>query len=187
MPLLEIAHPAIHIDLRYASANNFTGKVIYDKAVALLHKEAHAALMRAADLAAAQGLGLRVYDAYRPVEAQWRLWEAVPDPMYVADPRVGSMHARGVAVDLTLTDGAGQAMDMGTGFDDLVPQSWHGRTDIAAAAQVHRTWLLGIMALAGWVHHPREWWHYNLPDPTRFAPISGQDGAAMLMHGKALV
>ena len=71
MPLLEITHPAIQIDLRYASANNFTGKVIYDKAVALLHKEAHAALMRAADLAAAQGLGLLVYDAYRPVAAQW--------------------------------------------------------------------------------------------------------------------
>ena len=178
MPLLEITHPAIQIDLRYASANNFTGKVIYDKAVALLHKEAHAALMRAADLAAAQGLGLLVYDAYRPVAAQWRLWEAVPDPMYVADPRVGSMHARGVAVDLNLTGPDGLALDMGTGFDDLVPQSWHGRVDIAPQAQHHRALLLGLMALAGWVYHPREWWHYNLPDPTRFAPIHETLGAA---------
>ena len=182
MPLLEISHPAVQIDLRYASANNFTGKVIYDKALPLLHKDAHAALMRAADLAAAQGLGLLVYDAYRPVEAQWRLWEAVPDPMYVADPRVGSMHARGVAVDLTLTGPDGRALDMGTGFDELIPQSWHGRVDLSAQAQHHRALLLGLMALAGWVHHPREWWHYNLPDPTRFAPVTSNEGAAMHLH-----
>lgn len=179
MHLLEIAHPAIRFDLRYATANNFTGRVIYDHAVPLLRREAHAALLRAADLAAAQNLGLLVYDAYRPVEAQWRLWEAVPNPMYVADPRIGSMHARGVAVDLTLTDRSGQALDMGTGFDDLVPQSWHGCTDIDIPAQRHRLWLLGLMALAGWVHHPREWWHYNLPYPTRFDPVVSEPGLVM--------
>jgi D-alanyl-D-alanine dipeptidase len=183
MPLLAIAHPAITLDLRYATADNFTGQVIYDKAVALLHPDAHAALMRAADLAQAQGLGLRVFDAYRPLAAQWRLWQAVPDPNYVADPRVGSMHARGVAVDLTLTDAQGQALDMGTPFDTLNPLSWHGCTDVPPEAQANRARLAGLMAISAWVHHPREWWHYNLMDPKRYPPIEDATMTALLMGG----
>jgi hypothetical protein len=117
MPLREITHPAIDVDLRYATPDNFTGKTIYDHAVAYLHLDALAALTRAAELAAAQGLRLRVLDAYRPSAAQWRLWAALPDPRFVADPRLGSMHTRGVAVDLTLCDENGEPLDMGTAFD----------------------------------------------------------------------
>ena len=102
MALQEIALPHVDIDLIYATPANITGRTIYTNMVCLLHADAAAALRAAADLAAAQGCRLRVYDAFRPVEAQWRLWEAFPDPEFVADPREGSNHARGVAVDLTL-------------------------------------------------------------------------------------
>ena len=144
-------------------------------------QDALAALVRAAELAAAQGLRLRVLDAYRPSAAQWRLWEALPDPRFVADPRMGSMHTRGVAVDLTLCDASGVPLDMGTAFDEMTEQSFHGATNIALNAQRNRCLLLGLMTLAGWTHHPYEWWHYNLPDPTRYSPLSdGAEGSFLM-------
>ena len=181
MPLREISHPAIDVDLRYATPDNFTGRTIYDHAVAYLHQDALAALVQAAALATAQGLRLRVLDAYRPSAAQWRLWAALPDPRFVADPRTGSMHTRGVAVDLTLCDGQGVPLDMGTAFDEMTEQSFHGCVDIPLHAQRNRRQLLDLMTLAGWTHHPYEWWHYNLPDPTRYAPLSdGAEGSYLM-------
>jgi D-alanyl-D-alanine dipeptidase len=176
-----ISHPAIDIDLRYATADNLTQRRIYDRPVALLRPEAQRALVAAAGLAAAQGLRLRVYDAYRPVAAQWRLWEALPDPVFVADPRIGSVHCRGVAVDLTLTTPDGVALDMGTAFDDMTPQSAHARTDIPVEAQRHRALLLGLMTASGWSHIASEWWHYNLPDWERHAPLSDDREGRLLM------
>ena len=132
MALLEIALPHVDIDLIYATPANITGRTIYTNMVCLLHADAAAALRVAAELAAAQGCRLRVYDAFRPVEAQWRLWEAFPDPEFIADPREGSNHARGVAVDLTLADADGAPLDMGTPFDDMTALSHHGNTSIPA-------------------------------------------------------
>jgi D-alanyl-D-alanine dipeptidase len=181
MPLKEITHPAIDVDLRYASANNFTGQIIYQHAVAYLHQDAMAALERAADLAAAQNLRLRVLDAYRPLAAQWRLWQALPDPRFVADPRVGSIHTRGVAVDLTLCSGQGEPLDMGTAFDEMTEQSFHADTTISAQAQAHRCCLLGLMTLAGWSHHPYEWWHYNLVGAASYPALSDGSEGMFLM------
>lgn len=182
MPLQEICHPGVDIDLRYATSDNLTGQVIYHHAIAFLHKDAMLALARAADLAQAQGLRLRVLDAYRPSVAQWRLWAALPDPRFVADPRVGSMHTRGVAVDLTLCHADGTPLDMGTAFDEMTDHSFHGCTAISAQAQHNRLQLLALMTAAGWEHHPYEWWHYNLPEPTRYPPLSDDalEGVALL-------
>lgn len=181
MPLDLIAHPQIDIDLRYATADNLTGQPIYQRAVALLHPDALQALQRAAALAAAQDLRLRVFDAYRPTAAQWKLWQVLPDANYVADPRQGSIHARGVAVDLTLTSAAGVPLDMGTAFDDMTVQSGHGRTDVPVPAQRHRLLLAGLMALSGFVHNDFEWWHYNLPDWQRYPALSDADEGHRLM------
>lgn len=184
MPLKEIAHPAIDIDLRYATADNITGSPIYNHAMAFLHKDALALLVRAAELAAAQGFRLRVLDAYRPAAAQWRLWRALPNPKFVADPRIGSMHTRAVAVDLTLCAANGVPLDMGTEFDEMTPQSGHARCDIAPQAQRNRCLLLGIMTGAGWDHHPHEWWHYNLPEPTRYPKLSDKVEGEFLMDSR---
>lgn len=179
--LRDISHPAIDIDLLYAGPDNFTGRPIYDRAVALLHEDAAAALFRAAELAAALALRLKIYDAYRPAAAQRRLWAFRPDPEFVADPARGSDHTRGVAVDLTLADAAGSPLGMGTGFDAAVPQSHHGRADIPAAALLNRSLLLGIMAAAGFRHNPREWWHYSLPDAAAYPLLPDGECAGGMM------
>lgn len=176
--LVPIAPPSldVDIDLRYATPDNLAGVAIYRKPVCLLAPEAARALARAADLARGIGCRLRVYDAFRPVEAQWRLWEAMPDPAYIADPRLGSNHSRGVAVDLTLAGADGRPLDMGTGFDEMTERSHHGRSDLPADAQRHRALLLGVMVAAGWVPYAMEWWHYELPGAARFPLLT--DGAA---------
>ncbi len=181
--LQTVAHPAIDVDLVYATAANLTGRPIYRRPVALLHADALAALQLAADLACALGLRLHLFDAFRPRAAQQALWDVLPDPTFVADPRVGSTHTRGVAVDLTLADTHGRPLDMGTGFDDMTLQSFHGDTSIAPAAQRHRLQLLGLMTLAGWAHHPQEWWHYNLPEPQRYPLIDDQAPEARQLMG----
>src|SRR5215470_5551018 len=104
MTLVPIAPPEhdVVLDIVYATAANFTGAPIYTRAAAYLHPDAVAALQRAIALARAVGLKLKIYDAFRPTEAQWKMWNHTPDPEFLADPRRGSPHSRGVAVDLTL-------------------------------------------------------------------------------------
>jgi len=174
MTLTEIAPPDfdVDLDLRYATADNLTGAPIYRRPLCLLHPDAAARLSRAAALARGVGCRLRVFDAFRPVEAQWRLWRALPDPVFIADPRVGSCHSRAVAVDLTLDGADGRPLDMGTGFDDMTPLSHHGRTELPVAVQRNRALLLGVMAAAGWDHYPYEWWHYQVPDAGRYPLLS---------------
>lgn len=151
------------LDLVYATANNITGVPIYQRPICLLHRDAAHALHTASALARQAGLRLKIFDAFRPHEAQVMLWNSASDKAYVADPALGSNHTRGVAVDLTLVDAQGHELDMGTGFDDMTVQSHHFRTDISAQAQANRLQLLDIMEQAGFEHIPHEWWHYALP------------------------
>ena len=164
MPLVEIlpGRSGLRIDLAYARSDNVTGRAIYARARCLLHPQAAALLDRAAELARPHGLGLKIFDAYRPPEAQWVLWNAFPDPEFVADPRRGSPHSRGAAVDLTLVDSAGCELEMGTPFDDFTPASHHGSLAVPAQAQRNRALLLGLMTAAGWDFYRNEWWHYQL-------------------------
>jgi D-alanyl-D-alanine dipeptidase len=173
MSLVRISPPAFDVALMlaYATADNFTGRPVYSRAQAWLHEDAARCLRRAIALAAQQGLRLTIFDAFRPQEAQWILWNHTPDPEFLADPRRGSPHSRGVAVDLTLQDGAGLALDMGTGFDAFTPLSHHGNTDISAEAQRNRHLLLGLMTTAGWDFYRNEWWHYQLFDAQNRYPL----------------
>lgn len=168
------------IDMMYASHRNFTGKVVYGFHGCFLHPQAEAALRKA--VAAAQGFGftLRIFDAYRPQKAQEALWAHLPDPHYVADPAVGSNHTRGVALDLTLLDGRGEALDMGTPVDTMTPASHHFYPALPAEVMLNRMHLLAIMLEAGFVHHPYEWWHYQLADAHSFELIGDEAFAASL-------
>ncbi|MBX6370139.1 MAG: D-alanyl-D-alanine dipeptidase [Rhodospirillales bacterium] len=173
MDLVEIT-PSSHgvqLDIVYATARNVTGKPVYARPAAWLHKDAAEKLARAAELARRLGLELRIFDAFRPTEAQWVFWNHVPDPEFFADPRKGSPHSRGVAVDLTLVRD-GEPLDMGTEFDALTPLSHHGAGGIPAAAQANRYTLLGIMSAAGWDFYMNEWWHYQLFQPRRYPLLS---------------
>ena len=155
----------ISLDLRYATANNLGGVPIYRRAVALLRPEARDRLLAAAGRAAAVGLRLKLFDAFRPLDAQWAFWRVLPDPRFVADPSgEAGMHPRGVAVDLTLTDAVnGAELPMGTGFDEMTLRSAHDAMDLDPEAIRNRALLLGIMAATGWEHIASEWWHYQLP------------------------
>ena len=176
-PLVQITEQnhQVLIDLMYAGENNFTGQVIYDHPLCFLHPQAEAGLRQA--IAAARGFGfrLKILDAFRPQEAQEALWAVAPNPDYIADPKKGSNHTRGVAIDLTLVDADGQALDMGTPVDTMHPASHHFHVDHPAHIQVNRMRLLTVMLEAGFVHHPREWWHYQLPDANRFALIDSHE------------
>jgi D-alanyl-D-alanine dipeptidase len=184
MSLVEIT-PASHdvrIDLRYATADNFTGKPVYRRAArCFLHPEAAAKLAVAATLAKTQGYRVTIYDAYRPSEAQWKLWEHTPDPDFLADPRRGSPHSRGVAIDLTLCRWDFTPLDMGTAFDAFTPRSHHGRTDIHAEAQRNRLLLMGIMTTAGWDFYRNEWWHYQLFNSRSYPLFSDKDAGTQMM------
>ena len=165
----------VDLDLRYATADNITGRPIYARPLCLLHPAAADRLAAAMLRARALGLRLRLFDAYRPPAAQWALWRALPDPTFIADPRLGSSHARGVAVDLTLARADGTPLDMGTGFDDMTAAAGHEALDLPPAVLANRALLLGVMVAAGWQPYAPEWWHYNLPDPGRFPLV--EDGA----------
>ena len=177
MSLVEITREShrVAIDLAYATPQNLTGRPIYRRAACYLHADAAARLSRAVELAQALGFGLKIFDALRPSEAQWLLWQACPDPTFLADPRHGSPHSRGVAVDLTLTDNAGQELAMGTPFDAFTPLSHHGNTEIPAAAQRNRFLLLGLMSAAGWDFYGNEWWHYQLFNARQYPLLGDAD------------
>ncbi|MBM3567541.1 MAG: D-alanyl-D-alanine dipeptidase [Alphaproteobacteria bacterium] len=183
MPLVPIAPPAFDLDLAiaYATSDNFTGRPVYARAAAFLHPDAAAALGRAIDLAKPLGLRFRLFDAFRPSEAQWVLWQHTPDPGFLADPRRGSPHSRGVAVDLTLIDGGGRELDMGTPFDSNRPESHHGVGTIGPAAQRNRLLLLGLMTAAGFDFYRNEWWHYQLFEARRYPLLSDSAAATGLM------
>jgi len=173
--LIEIT-PTTHdveLDIAYASARNLTGGPVYGRAGCYLHSDAEARLRRAIDLARPLGLRLRIFDAFRPAEAQWVLWNSCPDPEFLADPRRGSPHSRGVAVDLTLVERNGAALDMGTAFDAFTPLSHHANSEVPLEAQRNRFILLGLMSAAGWDFYGKEWWHYQLFDArTRYPLLS---------------
>lgn len=180
MSLVEIAPPAydVLIDIAYATANNFTGKPVYARPGCYLHADAALHLAQAMALAAQLGLKFKIFDAFRPSEAQWVLWDHTPDPNFLADPRRGSPHSMGVAVDLTLVDGTGRELDMGTGFDAFTPLSHHGALAISAEAQRNRVVLLGIMTAVGWDFFRNEWWHYQLFDARARYPVLGDNAVS---------
>jgi zinc D-Ala-D-Ala dipeptidase len=182
MDLVEITPEShgVSLDIAYATERNITGKPVYRRPGCYLHRDAAASLEKAVALARPLGLGIKVFDAFRPAEAQWVLWNARPDPDFLADPRRGSPHSRGVAIDLTLTEG-GTELDMGTGFDAFTPLSHHASREISTRAQRNRFTLLGIMSAAGWDFYSREWWHYQLFQPRTYPLLSDSVLAERMM------
>jgi D-alanyl-D-alanine dipeptidase len=166
--------PELQVDMRYATADNFLGEAIYrDLTRCFLHQHAAAMLATAQKslIEAHPELRLRVYDCARPQfvqEAMWRLVEGTPRAGYVADPRRRSIHNFGCAVDLTVADRRGRALDMGTPFDHLAPlarpdqEKRFLRQGKLTRAQVrNRRILRAAMTSAGWRGLPNEWWHFD--------------------------
>ncbi len=169
----------VQIDLVYATDRNFTGKPIYKAQHCLLLEPAEAALRKAVDIATSIGMTLRIFDAYRPPQAQKVLWDFLPDPNFIAELGRGSNHSRGTAVDLTLVDSHGNELDMGTGFDAMVVESEHFHFGLPEHVQRNRTLLLGVMHGAGFTHIKSEWWHYELPGSRELALIDNEESGPL--------
>ncbi|MEH6402375.1 MAG: D-alanyl-D-alanine dipeptidase [Sneathiella sp.] len=178
MKLVEITTETfdVELDIRYASSNNFTGSPVYERAACYLNEEAIDKLQAAICLAGIIGYRFKLFDGFRPTEAVKKLWDHTPNPAYLSHPSNGSPHARGAAIDLTLIEGDGAELEMGTEFDAMTTLSHHGALEISPEAQKNRAILLGIMSAAGWDFYVNEWWHYQLFKPRRFPTLS--DGYA---------
>ena len=164
----------IILDLRYATTNNFTNKILYKNKECLIHKVAYEHLCIAEDIAKKLGYKLKIFDAYRPVNVQKKLWDILPDANFIAPPEKGSPHSRGVAVDLTLVDGNNNELDMGTEFDEFSRLSYHGCIDISRESYKNRLLLLGIMTDSGWDFFRNEWWHYQLFNSKKYPIIDSK-------------
>jgi zinc D-Ala-D-Ala dipeptidase len=160
---IAVRFPRLQIDLKYATADNITGRAIYSENRCLLHPEAARVLEKCLRIAEVAGLSLLVYDAYRPQQAQAYLWEACPNQEYVVPLSKGSNHSRGTAIDVTLLNERGEPLDMGTGFDEMDELSHPYHPDIPLAAQRNRLLLNAIMFGGGFVGIDSEWWHFELP------------------------
>ncbi len=154
--------PEIRVKLKYASEDNFTGQTIYDFSAAYLrYGTVEKLALVQADLEEL-GMGLKIWDAYRPVAAQFALWEAVPDARYVADPRTGySAHSRGNTVDVTLVDSQGRELVMPTGFDDFSAKADRDYSDCSQAEEDNALILELLMEKHGFKGYQAEWWHFT--------------------------
>ncbi len=164
-PLVDLAEfdPRIVIDIRYATSDNFVGRPLYPDDRCLLRRSTARALSRVQDRLARRGLGLKVYDGFRPLAVQRQMWAIMPDARYVADPATGSRHNRGAAVDVTLVDRRGRELDMPTAYDDFTEAAHRDYTGGTEAARGHRDLLAAVMAAEGFTGLPTEWWHFDGP------------------------
>lgn len=153
--------PTIQVDLKYAAADNLTGRVLYPKHfTALLRRAVALDLKKAQDALRPMGLGLKIWDAYRPMETQKALFEVIHDPRYVANPGVMSMHNRGVAVDVTLVDGEGNEVEMPTKFDTMGSQATYFYSGKNPFVMRRLITLQSVMSDAGFYACRTEWWHF---------------------------
>jgi D-alanyl-D-alanine dipeptidase len=160
--------PDAVLDIRYATADNFTGKVLYPEAHCKLRRAVVVRLAKAAKALRAKDRRLLLWDCYRPLSIQKELWKRVPDPKYVADPRSGSKHNRGAAVDVALVDKDGKPVVLPTKFDEFTVAAHRDHALVGDNGTEART-LEKAMADAGFVPLPTEWWHFDAPDFTSYA------------------
>lgn len=158
---IELLDTSIVIDIKYATTDNFVGTQMYDCGRCFLRPEVAQEILKIQKELQARGLGLKMFDCFRPRPVQYALWEKVPDPRYVSDPKKGSMHNRGAAVDLTLVTADGEELEMGTPFDYFGKEAYHTNEDLPEAVLKNRTFLKETMEKHGFKSIRTEWWHYS--------------------------
>ena len=163
--------PDLVYDLRYASTNNFMNRLMYpgNTTFTFLRMPVAQSLSSVQEELKKLGLGLKIFDAYRPYSATVKFWELVKDERYVANPAKGSGHNRGIAVDLTIIDlQNGKELDMGTGFDNFTDTAHHTFASLKEEVLQNRILLKSTMEKFGFVALESEWWHYFLANGNRF-------------------
>lgn len=159
--------PTIKLDIRYATSNNFMGTPMYTKARAFLERPAAEALMRTLPELNEQGYGVIIYDGYRPWYVTKIFWDATPNPqkIFVADPKAGSRHNRGCAVDLSLYDlKTGETVAMPSGYDEMTERAYAHYAGGTEEERARRDLLRRAMVRQGFEVNPTEWWHFDYKD-----------------------
>ena len=149
-------------DMKYATEDNFLKAKVYDCAECFLRLKTVNALIDANKKFLEKGYKIKIFDCYRPLDIQKKMWKIVSNPKYVADPAKGSIHNRGGAVDITLIDSLGKELDMGTPFDFFGIEASHNYPNVSDNVKQNRILLKTIMTSSGFNSFDSEWWHYNL-------------------------
>jgi zinc D-Ala-D-Ala dipeptidase len=158
---LKTLDATIQIDIKYATTDNFVKEKMYNCGKCYLRPEVAEAVVLAQKILHKKGFGLKMFDCYRPRPFQQRLWDKVPDDRYVTNPKKGSMHNRGAAVDLTLVDKNGKEMDMGTPFDFFGEKAYQTCTDLPKDVLANRKLLTETLESVGFKKIRTEWWHFS--------------------------
>lgn len=169
---LESVDPPCLPEVRYATKHNFTGEVLYPLPRVFLHRDTAEALQRVQRDLRKKGLGLKVWDAYRPLSVQRKMWNLIRDERYVSNPAKNKgRHTRGTAVDVTLVDRSGRELPMPSDFDDFSARAhrdFPGGTD---EQRRNRALLERVMTKHGFTGYPTEWWHFDLAHWENYPPL----------------
>ncbi|WP_035672856.1 M15 family metallopeptidase [Flavobacterium sp. 83] len=149
-------------DMKYATIDNFLKAKVYDCAACFLRLKTVTALVEANKKFIKKGYKIKIFDCYRPLDIQKKMWKIVSNPEYVANPTKGSIHNRGGAVDITLVDRDEKELDMGTSFDYFGIEASHKYLNVSEKIKQNRILLKKIMTQKGFNSFDSEWWHYNL-------------------------
>jgi zinc D-Ala-D-Ala dipeptidase len=160
--LLKSIDSTIITDVKYATVNNFTKKILYPSDKVYLRHDAAVQLAKVNQLLIKSfNLRIKVFDGYRPLSVQKYMWSILPNENFVANPAKGSRHNRGCAVDLTLVNSAGIELDMGTPFDDFTEKAHPDYPGISERAKTNRKILNLAMMQFGFTRMETEWWHFD--------------------------
>ncbi len=160
--LIRSLDSTIVTDVKYATENNFTKKILYPSAKIYLRQAAALQLVKVNDyLKKTYSFDIKVFDGYRPLSVQKFMWSILPDERFVANPVKGSRHNRGAAVDLTLIDSIGNELDMGTPYDDFTDKAKPDYPDITESVKANRKILKEAMNKFGFIQFETEWWHFD--------------------------
>jgi len=181
-PLVELKRydPRIKLDLRYATSNNFLGRPVYADARCFVRLAVAARLKAVQDELEKRGIGLVVFDGYRPLAVQRAMWQIMPNPDYVADPARGSRHNRGAAVDVALVHRDGRPLPMPTEFDDFTPAAHRDAEVKDPAARANRDLLIRVMQANGFTGLSTEWWHFDIENWRDYPIIRNEAEATRL-------
>lgn len=173
--------PNIHVELKYATIDNFTGQRIYHFSRCLLREEAAIELRAVQEELESLNLGLKIWDGFRPFTAQWKFWELMPDERYVSDPRKGGRHTRGTAVDVTLVRENGQELLMPSLFDNFTEKAHRNYESAPLEALSNRRLLETVMQKHRFIGLITEWWHFDLIGWENY-PLINEEDAQQLLH-----
>ncbi|HZW38637.1 MAG TPA: M15 family metallopeptidase [Ignavibacteriaceae bacterium] len=162
---LEEYIPGIVLDIKYATADNFTHNIVYSQPKAYARLEVAKALKRVQEELEKYGLGLKIFDAYRPYRFTVKFYELIRDSVFVASPWKGSRHNRGCAIDLTMIElSTKKEVEMPTPYDDFTDKAAAFYDNITPEARSDRAILQNVMVKNGFMIYNGEWWHFDFHD-----------------------